>query len=120
MDELRDRIDAADPNHFVPVVTLRAGDYARIQDRIEPLAATTFRDRRRHLAPTRTFARALLGIVDEATAEAIENNPGVYEVGDQVGYGGLSQRYDARLRGTPRSEERRVGKECRSRWSPDQ
>src|SRR5690554_7709190 len=23
-------------------------------------------------------------------------------------------------RGSPRSEERRVGKECRSRWSPDQ
>ncbi len=101
MAELRDRIEAADPNHFVPVVTLRAGDYARIEDRIKPLAGTTFRDRRRHLAPTRTFARAVLGIVDEATAEAIENNPGVYEVGDQVGYGGLSQRYDARLRGTP-------------------
>jgi cell division protein FtsI/penicillin-binding protein 2 len=101
MAELRDRIEAADPDHFVPVVTLRAGDYARIEDRIEPLSATTFRERQRHLAPTRTFARAVLGIVDEATAEVIEHNPGVYEVGDQVGYGGLSQRYDAQLRGTP-------------------
>src|SRR5687768_7951552 len=26
--------------------------------------------------------------------------------------------YFARLNGVPRSEERRVGKECRSRWSP--
>ena len=28
------------------------------------------------------------------------------------------ERADDRLRATTRSEERRVGKECRSRWSP--
>jgi cell division protein FtsI/penicillin-binding protein 2 len=99
--ELRDRVEQAEPDQFVPVVTLRREDYDKIRDLIRDLGATTFRERVRHLAPTRTFARALLGTVDEATAEVIEENPGVYEVGDQVGYGGLSERYDVELRGTP-------------------
>ena len=30
----------------------------------------------------------------------------------------LAQEYSAGQADTPRSEERRVGKECRSRWSP--
>jgi cell division protein FtsI/penicillin-binding protein 2 len=96
---LRDRVDRADPDHFVPVVTLRQDDFASIEDRIGDLDATTFRERERHLAPSRTFARAVLGIVDEVTAEVIQNSPGVFAVGDQVGFGGLSERYDAQLRG---------------------
>jgi cell division protein FtsI/penicillin-binding protein 2 len=101
MSALRDRIEAADPDQFVPVVTLRWDDYEPIRGQIRDLGATTFRERQRHLAPSRTFARALLGIVDEVTAEIIENNPGVYAPGDQVGQGGLSERYDAHLRGMP-------------------
>src|SRR2546427_6647141 len=31
---------------------------------------------------------------------------------------GVAQQFDLRLRQAERSEERRVGKECRSRWSP--
>src|SRR5206468_7437687 len=33
--------------------------------------------------------------------------------------GVFHNRRNASSRGMPRSEERRVGKECRSRWSPD-
>jgi cell division protein FtsI/penicillin-binding protein 2 len=101
LDDLRERIEAADPDQFVPVVTLRWEDYEPIRDRVRDLDATTFRERERHLAPGRTFARALLGIVDEVTAEILENNPGVYAPGDQAGQGGLSEQYDARLRGVP-------------------
>ena len=36
--------------------------------------------------------------------------------GDKTDQGGLGTQDDAVL--PPRSEERRVGKECRSRWSP--
>src|SRR5690606_691385 len=48
---------------------------------------------------SRVFARALLGTVGEATAEDLERNPDTYVVGDQVGHGGLAERYDERLRG---------------------
>jgi cell division protein FtsI/penicillin-binding protein 2 len=99
--DLRRRVDAADPDHFVPAVTLRREDYERVRDRIRDLPATTFRDRQRHLAPTRTFARALLGTVDEVTADVLRERPGRYVAGDQVGYGGLSERYDLQLRGVP-------------------
>lgn len=101
MAALQDRIDATDPDQFVPAVTLRRSDYDTIRDRIRDLGATTFHERERHLAPTATFARAVLGIVDQATAEVIEESQEVYAAGDQVGYGGLSEAFDAQLRGTP-------------------
>ena len=44
------------------------------------------------LAPTRIFAHALLGTVDDVTKETMDKNPGKYHVGDQVGYGGSSRR----------------------------
>ena len=52
------------------------------------------------LAPTRTFARALLGTVGEASAEQIEKSGGALRAGDTTGTGGLQQQYDAQLRGT--------------------
>jgi cell division protein FtsI/penicillin-binding protein 2 len=93
------RVEEADPGAFVHVVTLRREDYDRVRDRIHPLDGTSFPERERYLAPSRGFARALLGTVDEATAEDIENNPGVFEAGDFVGHGGLAERYDEQLRG---------------------
>ncbi|MEJ7833187.1 MAG: penicillin-binding transpeptidase domain-containing protein [Nocardioides sp.] len=51
------------------------------------------------LAPTRDFAAPILGTVGEVTAEMIEESPGVYEAGDQVGLSGLQLRYDEQLRG---------------------
>jgi cell division protein FtsI/penicillin-binding protein 2 len=97
--DLRERVDAADPDDFVPVVTLRWDDYLPIRERVRHLGAIAFNERDLHLAPTRSFARAVLGTVGDVTAEVMENNPGVFAVGDQVGFGGLSERYDARLRG---------------------
>lgn len=103
-DALAERVAEADPDQFVPVVTLRWDDYEPIREQIRDLGATTFRERERHLAPTATFARALLGVVDEVTAEIIEDNPGVYQVGDQAGHSGLSRAYDEQLRGTAGSQ----------------
>jgi cell division protein FtsI/penicillin-binding protein 2 len=53
------------------------------------------------LAPTRQFARPLLGTVGEATAEIVEASEGAVVAGDQVGLSGLQQQYDPLLRGTP-------------------
>ncbi len=53
------------------------------------------------LAPTRTFARAILGRVGDATAEAVEESEGKVVAGDTVGLSGLQRQYDVQLRGNP-------------------
>ena len=87
-------------DQFVLVARLRQPDYQKIRDRIQPLPGTKFLEETRELAPTRAFARALLGVVDEVQKADMDARPGVYEIGDLVGHGGLQQRYEDRLRGT--------------------
>jgi cell division protein FtsI/penicillin-binding protein 2 len=53
------------------------------------------------LAPTREFARPLLGTVGPVTAEVVQKSGGVYRAGDEAGVSGLQARYDEQLRGTP-------------------
>ena len=100
MSNLADRVKNSDPGAFIELITLRRPDYDKIRSAIRPLAGTVFREDTRNLAPTRAFARALLGTADEARAEDIDNNPDGVAQGDIVGHGGLQERYDATLRGT--------------------
>jgi len=96
-----DRIkNATDQGAFIDIVTLRRPDYDKIRTRIRALEGTVFAEGERELAPTRPFARALLGTVDPATREDLDINPDTLRENDQVGHGGLQQRYDAQLRGT--------------------
>ncbi|MBM2617443.1 penicillin-binding protein [Actinoplanes sp. LDG1-06] len=97
---LGDRIKNADPGAFVDLITLREPDYTKIRPGLRALNGTVFIKEDRDLAPTRVFARALLGTVDAATAEDIEKNPQTLVQGDTVGHGGLQQKYDTQLRGT--------------------
>lgn len=97
---LADRVQNADPGDFVDLITLREPDYNKIRPGLRALNGTVFIKQQRPLAPTRAFARALLGTVDEATAEDIQKNPQTLTQGDNVGHGGLQQKYDATLRGT--------------------
>ena len=53
------------------------------------------------LAPTRDFARPIIGTVGEATKQDVDRSNGAIVAGDQVGLSGLQKRYDAQLRGTP-------------------
>jgi cell division protein FtsI/penicillin-binding protein 2 len=102
--DLRDlpaQVAAASPTAFVEVVSLREDVYLKIRDRIHDLDGTRFIDTERQLAPTRPFARGLLGTVDDVTKEDLDKNPGKFVVGDQIGHGGLQGKYDDRLRGTP-------------------
>ncbi len=101
LSTLPKRIADAQPTAFVELVTLRRPDYQKIKPRIQPLAGTVFRNETRQLAPTRAFARALLGTVDQATKEDLQQSNGALLAGDLVGHGGLQQRYDQRLRGVP-------------------
>lgn len=97
---LPDQIDdAREDDLWVDVVTLRRPDYQRIEADLAALPGVQTRDGERHLAPTRTFARALLGTVGPVFAEDVQEHPGVYEPGDRLGRGGLSQEYEEQLRG---------------------
>jgi len=97
---LKARVDAAAPGAFVDILTLRQTDYAKIRDDVRPLPGTHFHDGLRDLAPTRSFARALLGTADEATKDDIDANPDNVAAGDIVGHGGLQQRYETTLGGS--------------------
>jgi cell division protein FtsI/penicillin-binding protein 2 len=100
LKDLPDRVAKAEPGAFVELVTLRQPDYDRIRTKVRPLAGTVFRNEERALAPTRAFARTLLGTVDPATLDDLSARPEALATGDLVGHGGLQQRYDGRLRGT--------------------
>ncbi|PZF90855.1 penicillin-binding protein [Micromonospora deserti] len=95
------RLSDADPGAFVEVVTLREEAYRQIKSRIYDLPGTKFRADKLDLAPTREFARAVLGSVDPAQADDLAKHPDRYVAGDLVGHGGLQGRYDERLRGAP-------------------
>jgi cell division protein FtsI/penicillin-binding protein 2 len=101
LSTLKTRVAGAPADGFVDLVTLRQSDYLKIRPDIQPLDGTVFRDGTRPLAPTRTFARALLGTADAATKDDIDASPDTVAQGDIVGHGGLQKRYDSTLRGTP-------------------
>jgi len=98
--DLPARIKAAKPDAFVDVVTLRREVYDQTRAQIRDLPGTVFQEKTLQLAPTRAFARALLGSVGDVRKDQMEANPGKYLVGDQVGQGGLQEQYDTALRGT--------------------
>ena len=102
--DLPERMAAANPDAFVEVVTLRREAYDAIRDRIHDLPGTVFREGTLPLAPTREFARALLGAVGDVTREQLDAAPGRYFVGEQIGQSGLQASYDDLLRGRPGAE----------------
>ncbi|GII20769.1 penicillin-binding transpeptidase domain-containing protein [Planosporangium mesophilum] len=85
----------------IDVISLREPAYNRIRGTIHDLAGLYFGESFRTLAPTPTFAKALLGRVGDVTKEVMDSNPGKYQIGDQVGLGGLQQQYDDLLAGSP-------------------
>jgi cell division protein FtsI/penicillin-binding protein 2 len=94
------QVQAAGPEAFVTAITLREDGRTISDNQIGEIAgARAIRDYL-PLAPTRTFARALLGTAAEANAEQIEKSGGELQAGDTTGSGGLQQQYDAQLRGS--------------------
>jgi len=95
------RIRAAAGDAFVDVVTLRRADYDPLRDRLRLLPGTVFREETQDLPRSRTFARAVLGRVGPATEEDVAASDGRVEAGDLTGQGGIQERYDVELGGTP-------------------
>ncbi|MDN3309724.1 penicillin-binding transpeptidase domain-containing protein [Microbacterium oryzae] len=94
--------ESAGPQAFVEAIVVREGeeDQYVAPDFMEIPGAIVVPDTL-PLAPTRDFARELLGTVGDATAEVVDASDGAVRAGDVVGLSGLQQAFDAQLRGTP-------------------
>lgn len=99
---LVERVRAAGPSAFVEAIVLRADGPALVnRARIAAIPGGAMIDDELPLAPTRDFARPILGTVGEATAELIAESGGGLRPGDLAGLSGLQQSYDEQLRGHP-------------------
>jgi cell division protein FtsI/penicillin-binding protein 2 len=95
------QVEASGPEAFVPAITLRDTSSRTVTDaEIAAIPGGRAIPEKLPLAPTRNFARAVLGTVGEASAEQIEKSDGALTAGDVIGTGGLQQQYDAQLSGT--------------------
>lgn len=100
--ELAERVEAAGDKAWVEALVLRQEDVApSTGDTLESIPGAGAIADEIPLAPTREFARPILGTVGPVTAEMVEASEGEYAAGDVAGLSGLQQRYDARLRGVP-------------------
>lgn len=94
------QVQASGPQAFVSAITFREDGSRTVSDQqIAAIPGARSIPDSLPLAPTRTFARALLGTAAEASAEQIEKSGGALKAGDTAGTGGLQEQYDARLRG---------------------
>jgi cell division protein FtsI/penicillin-binding protein 2 len=96
-------VSAAGESAFVEAIVLRQAEADRIADEVAAIEGARALPDELPLAPTRAFARPLLGTVGPATAEVVDASEGAVAATDLVGLSGLQARYDARLRGTPGS-----------------
>lgn len=95
------RAQAAAPDAFVEVITLRREAYDAQREQLRPIPGVVFREGERALAPTSAFARALLGSVGPATAEIVEASGGKVRADQVVGLSGLQKKLDTQLGGEP-------------------
>lgn len=95
------RVAGAGEKAFVEAITLRVEDTSVDKDALRALPGVAAVPDSIPLAPTRTFARPILGAVGQATAEVVEASEGAVVAGDLAGLSGLQRQYDAHLRGTP-------------------
>ncbi|PFG40986.1 cell division protein FtsI/penicillin-binding protein 2 [Georgenia soli] len=96
-----DRAVAAGPRAFVEAIVVREGSSDVDLDALAEVTGGVALPGELPLAPTATFARALLGRVGEATQEIVEASEGRVVAGDTVGLSGLQEQYDVTLAGRP-------------------
>ncbi|GAA4622340.1 penicillin-binding transpeptidase domain-containing protein [Cellulomonas oligotrophica] len=99
--EYATRVEGAGEQAFVEAIVVRADDPAYDVAALAALPGVLVQDDELPLAPTRTFARPLLGTVGLATAEIVEDSAGEIAAGDLTGLSGLQRQYDDLLRGAP-------------------
>jgi cell division protein FtsI/penicillin-binding protein 2 len=94
-------VKASGPEAFVQAIVLRTRDATRsLRSGYRHIPGAVGIPGELPLAPTRDFARPILGSVGDVTAEIVKSSDGFYQAGDVAGLSGLEQRYDVQLRGT--------------------
>lgn len=101
-DAYQKRVAASGPRAFVQAITLRddrdqtitTGQFAAIEGVLVQKDSLP-------LAPTRSFARPILGSVGGVSAEMVQESDGKLKAGDQVGLSGLQLEYEQTLAGVP-------------------
>lgn len=99
---LVEEVAGAGDRAFAEAIVLRKADVSsRIRSGYPRIEGAIALPDELPLAPTREFARPILGVVGQVTAELVEESRGRLEPGDETGLSGLQQRYDESLFGTP-------------------
>ncbi|MDF9279537.1 penicillin-binding transpeptidase domain-containing protein [Arthrobacter sp. EH-1B-1] len=97
-----EQVLSAGEQAFVEAIVLRDNEDRPVSDEeIDAIPGASGIPDTMSLAPTRTFARELLGSVGPVTAELVEQSAGRLEPGDVAGLSGLQLQYDEQLGGTP-------------------
>lgn len=94
------QVEGAGDKAFVEAITLREDDASSVLPQLEKIEGAIGLPDTLPLAPTREFARPILGSVGPATEEVIKESKGQIAAGEMVGLSGLQQGLDERLRGT--------------------
>jgi cell division protein FtsI/penicillin-binding protein 2 len=101
VDGLALRTNAAPEGQFVEAVVLRKSDYENLKPRLDEIAGVVTQDDKLTLAPTREFARGVLGAVSIATATSLKKAGPTASIADSVGASGLQAAYQRQLAGRP-------------------
>ncbi|HEY0117656.1 MAG TPA: penicillin-binding transpeptidase domain-containing protein [Cellulomonas sp.] len=94
-------VAAAGPKAFVEAITVRQDDATYDVAALRKIPGVNAVNDELPLAPTRLFARPILGQTGQATKEIIDASGGAIVAGDLTGLSGLQRQYDEQLRGTP-------------------
>ncbi|MHA7154133.1 penicillin-binding transpeptidase domain-containing protein [Arthrobacter sp. TMN-50] len=96
------QVEGSGPEAFVEAIVLRDDTSRTVTDEaLDAIPGARAVPDKISLAPTRTFARELLGSVGQASAEMIDQSDGELESGDITGLSGLQLQHNAQLEGTP-------------------
>lgn len=100
-DGLRTRTEQAENGQFVQAIVLREDAYEAIESELDEIGGVVTQEDTLPLAPSPEFARAVLGVVGQATKEALDNAGPTASSVDSVGTSGLQELYQKQLAGRP-------------------
>lgn len=96
---LVERVEAAGDTDLVSVVTLRQEAFADVETALRAIPGVVLDETELPLAPTRNWARALIGSVGPATTELVAASDGRLSLGEYTGLSGLQAAQDVALAG---------------------
>jgi cell division protein FtsI/penicillin-binding protein 2 len=96
------QVTKAGPKAFVQAIVMRRDSVSNgLLGKVQAIPGARAISDHLPLAPSKSFAAAILGTVGPATKEIVDKSAGRLQAGDDAGLSGLQLRYDAQLGGTP-------------------